>query len=102
MPVRSCRVTIRDMEGVDHCVEVTARTLYEAVALGLWSVAGDEWVSGIAQGLNVVHVCVTDVPVEHRVRLQEFNAWLKREGGSPRETADRRRIREILGLIPKS
>ena len=33
MEVKSCRVTISDMEGVAHTVEVTAATLYEAVAL---------------------------------------------------------------------
>jgi hypothetical protein len=33
MPVRSCRVTIQDMDGVSHTVEVTATTPYEAVAL---------------------------------------------------------------------
>ena len=33
MPVRSCRVTIQDTEGISHTVEVTAASLYEAVAL---------------------------------------------------------------------
>jgi hypothetical protein len=33
MPVRSCHVTIRDMEGMEHTVHVTAATLCEAVAL---------------------------------------------------------------------
>ena len=97
MPVRSCRVTIRDMDGVDHTVQVTAATLYEAVALGLKSLAGEEWVSGIAQGLNVARVSVTNIPVEHTVKLQDFNNWLQREGTSPREKTERRRIKEILG-----
>ena len=35
MPVRSCKVTIEDMNGVSHTVEVTAETLCEAVALGM-------------------------------------------------------------------
>ena len=99
MPVRSCRVTIRDMEGVEHTAQVTAATLYEAVAPGLKSLTGEEWVSGIAQGLNVARVSVTTIPVEHCVKLQDFNAWLSKEGGSPRETSDRRRIREILGFV---
>ena len=29
MEVKSCRVTIQDMEGVAHTVEVTAASLYE-------------------------------------------------------------------------
>jgi hypothetical protein len=48
MPVRSCRVTIQDMDGVSHTVEITAPTLYEAVAQGLAAIRGNEWVAGIA------------------------------------------------------
>jgi hypothetical protein len=50
MPVRPCRITIQDMDGVSHTVEVTAATLYEAVAQGLAAIRGNEWVAGIAQG----------------------------------------------------
>jgi hypothetical protein len=70
------------------------------VALGLKSLAGEEWVSGIAQGLNVARVSVTNIPVEHTVKLQDFNNWLQREGVSPLEKTERRRIREILGSVP--
>lgn len=99
MPVRSCTVTIRDLAGVDHSVHVTASTLFEAVALGLASIRTDEWTESIPDGLNAVRVSASNVPVEHSVQMKDFNAWLKKEGGSPRETSDRRRIREILGLL---
>ena len=98
MPLRSCRVTIQDMDGVSHTVEVTAATLYEAVAQGLAAIRGNEWVAGIAEGLNVVRVSVADVRVEHEVSLRDFTKWLERTGGSPRETSDRHRIRSILGM----
>ena len=61
MPVRSCKVTIQDMDGVAHTVGVTAATLYEAVALGMAAIRTDEWVTGIAQGLNSVKVRVMNV-----------------------------------------
>ena len=86
------------MDGVVHTVEVTAETLYEAVALGMAAIRTDEWVTGIAQGLNAVKVRVTNVPVEHEVRLMDFTRWLDRTGGSPREILDRKRIRSILGM----
>jgi hypothetical protein len=35
MAARTCRVTITDLESVSHTVEVTATTLYEAIALRL-------------------------------------------------------------------
>jgi hypothetical protein len=98
MAVRSCRVTIQDLDGVSHTAEVTAATLYEAVAQGIAAIRGNEWVAGIAQGLNVVKVSVADVRIDHEVRLGDFTKWLERSGGSPREISDRRRIRTILGM----
>jgi hypothetical protein len=98
MPVRSCRVTVKDMEGVSHTVDVTAATLYEAVALGMAAIRTDEWVTGIAQGMNSVKVRVTNVAVEHEVLLKDFTNWFDRNGGSPREMMERNRIRSILGM----
>jgi hypothetical protein len=86
------------MKGVSHTVEVTASTLYEAVAQGLAAIQGAEWVGEIAQGLNVAKVSVLPVRVEHEVKLMDFTKWLERKGGSPREVSDRHRIRTILGM----
>jgi hypothetical protein len=97
MPLRSCRVTIQDMNGVTHAVEVTAETLYAAVAEGLAAIRGNDWVAGIAEGLNPVKVSVADVRVEHAVKMVDFKKWLERPGGSPREVSQRKRIRAILG-----
>jgi hypothetical protein len=98
MPVRSCRVTIQDLDGVSHTVEVTAATLYEAVAQGLAAIRGNEWVGEIAKGFNVVKVSVADVRVEHEVKLGDFTKWLERTGGSPRDVSQRQRIRSILSM----
>jgi hypothetical protein len=91
-------VTILDTEGVAHTVEITASTLYEAVALGLAAIRGNEWVAGFAQGLNTVKVSVANVRVEHEVKLGNFTKWLEKTGGSPRERSDRHRVRSILGM----
>jgi len=98
MTVRSCKVTITDLEGVAHTVEVTASSLYEAVALGLASIRGNQWVRGIPDGFNPVKVRVTDVPVDHEVKLKDFTQWLERQGNTPKDVTDRKKIREILGL----
>jgi hypothetical protein len=101
MPVRSCKVTIFDLEGIEHSVQVTAGSLYEAVALGLASFRTDEWVEGIPPGLNAVKVSASNVAVEYCVKVQDFNAWLQRPRRSPRELVSRERIRSILGLESK-
>jgi hypothetical protein len=100
VPVRACKVTIRDLDGVSHTVDVTAETLYEAVALGMAAIRTDEWVTEIAQGLNPVTVQVTNVAVKHEVKLMDFTKWLDKDGGSPREVSDRKRIKMILGMQP--
>jgi hypothetical protein len=98
MQVRSCRVTIRDIDGRTHSVDVTAATLFEAVAQALAALRRDEWVAGIPGGLNVVHVSVANVRVDHQVRMADFEHWLEKPGGSPREIVERQRIRAILGM----
>lgn len=48
--------------------------------------------------MNTVRVTTVNVPVEHSVKLRDFNQWVERHGGSPREVTARDRIRKILGL----
>lgn len=99
MQVRSCRVTIRDIEGIAHTVEVTASTLYEAVAQALAALRGHDWVAGLPQGsTTTVKVSVANVRVDHEVKMADFERWLERPGRSPREVIDRQRIRAILGM----
>lgn len=98
MAVRCCKVTVKDVEGVAHTVDVTASTLYEAVALGMAAVRSEGWANGIAMGLNSVKVRVTNVAVEHEIQLKEFTKWLEKTSGSPREMSDRKRVKSILGM----
>lgn len=98
MAVRSCRVTIQDTEGISHTVEVTAASLYEAVAQGLAAFRGNEWVTDIGERFGVMKVSVADIRVEHEVKLKDFTHWLERPGRSPREVTDRQKIKAILGM----
>ena len=98
MSARSCRVTVTDLEGVEHTCTVTAGSLYEAVACGLVALRRQEWIAGIALEHGVVTVSVAEAPVEHNVKLQDFNRWVRKDGGSPRDVAQRGRVREILGF----
>jgi hypothetical protein len=83
--------------GRDPAVDVTASTLYEAVALGLKAIRGDDWSGGFSEEYAAVQVLVTDIPVEHTVMLKNFSAWLQRSAGSPKDVIARSRVREILG-----
>ena len=50
------------------------------------------------QSVGLVKVSVTDVRVEHEVKLGDFTKWVERKGGSPRDVIQRGKVREILGM----
>lgn len=98
MSARLCRVTVTDLEGIEHTCTVAAGSLYEAIARGLVVLRRQEWIAGIALEHGCVTVSVGEAPVEHNVKLQDFNRWVRKDGGSPRDVAQRGRVRGILGF----
>lgn len=101
MALRSCRISTIDLNGIRHGVDVTASSLYEAVALGLAAIRSRDWAAEIPEGLNMVDVSVSEVAVTHSVRFRDFENWVHRSGGAPKEVVLRDRIREILGFDEK-
>jgi hypothetical protein len=95
MAIRSCQVSCRDLAGNEHTVEVTAETLYEAVAQALAIMRGDQWVEQIGEGLAEVKVRVKHPAVEHRVRVKDFRKWLETNPRSPAESLLKRRLAEM-------
>jgi hypothetical protein len=93
-----CRVTLTDIEGGSHIVEVKASSLFEAVARALKLKGG----SIATDGFRPIKVLVFEPKKEHEVRLKDFMAWLDRQGRSPREVIERRKISEILGVAKSS
>jgi hypothetical protein len=90
------------LEGVTHTVEVTAESLYEAVALGLAAIRYCDWAAEIGHGLHTATVRVMDVSAEHTVKFIDFDKWVEGSSGTNfRDMAKRERVREILGL-PKT
>ena len=97
MALRTCKVSVADLEGVEHTVEVTADTLFEAIAAALAALREDDWVGQIGNGLTTVSVTVEQPAVQHQVRVKDFLAWLKRKGGSPAEVMLRKKLEKMLG-----
>jgi hypothetical protein len=67
-------------------------------AQGLAAFRKNEWVDGIEERFGSVKVAVTDVRIEHEVKIADFSSWLERPGRTRREITERQRIRSILGL----
>jgi hypothetical protein len=96
VPNRCCRVTVTDMDGIEHTAQVSANSLYEAVALGLRAIKKSSWAGEIPEGMTTVTVHIIDDPIQHTVQMKVFRNWIAREGGSPADRAARAKVREIL------
>src|ERR1700720_3336046 len=97
MAVRSCRVTCRDAQGVEHTVQVTAQSLYEAVAQALRVFREDAWSDDPNRGAASVVVTINQPQVEHRVRIKDFENWLDSAGGRPAQKGFKNRLLGING-----
>ena len=97
MPVKACTVVIHDLNDTAHSLDVTAETLYEAVAQALATLRPLDWVGEIGKGLTTVTVKVRHPEVTHIVKIQDFENWLNRGCKSPAETVLKNRLRQMLG-----
>ena len=94
--LRTCTVSCCDLKGVEHAIEITADSLYEAVAQGLRALRENEWVDDIGRGQTTVTVVVRQPGVEHKVRIREFERWLESQGRTPAEMSLKSRLRELM------
>ncbi|MGO9454270.1 MAG: hypothetical protein ACLQDV_24960 [Candidatus Binataceae bacterium] len=95
MALRTCKVSHRDASGVEHTVEVTARSLYEAVARGLHILRRNDWVDTIHQS-STIAITIKEPEVEHRVRIKDFENWLASNGKSLVEQAFKSDLRNLV------
>jgi hypothetical protein len=94
--LHTCTVSCRDLKGIEHAIEVTADSLYEAVAQGLRAFRENEWVDEIGGGLTTIVVVVRQPGVEHKVRVRDFEQWLESQGRTPAEMSLKHRLQELL------
>ena len=97
--LRTCTVAVKDIRDVEHSIEVTAETLYEAIATALAALQQDNWVGEIGQGFTTVTVVVQQPPVKHEVKMKDFVSWLGRQGRSPAEVILKQKLEKILGKV---
>jgi hypothetical protein len=76
MAVRTCKVTCRDPQGVEHTVEVSAQTRYEAVAQALRVFREYEWCD-LALAASVFLVGIRQPEVEREDVCRELFRMLR-------------------------
>jgi hypothetical protein len=66
---QSLHCRCHDLNDTAHQLDVTAETLYEAVAQALATARGHDWVGDIGKGLTAVTVKVRNPEVTHIVKI---------------------------------
>jgi len=94
-------VAFRDSDGVEHAVEVEARTLNEAVGLAIDRFRRCEHVEYEPMGLHEFIVESREPSTEHRLTRNMFDAWLGRPGGSPADMALKTRLKQLLAVASR-
>lgn len=90
---KTCTVSFRDSEGVQHSVDVGAETLYEAAVLALKSFREHDCAPGPASHLAIE---VKSPSVTHTVVARRIEEWLAGGAKSPKEAIEKRRLKELV------
>ena len=94
-----CRVSYLDSGNIEHAVDVTADSLFEAAAVAVRAFREGALMDDLPVAGTELRVAVFPLPVEHRVRLQRVEQWAQTGTvKSPAEMLRRERVRELLGL----
>ncbi len=91
---RTCIVSFRDHSDVVHSAEVSAETLFEAVALGVKAIS-QQWAEQPAL-MTKIEVRVTTPTVTHEVTLKQLLDWINGTCTSPRDRLLKDRVKELL------
>jgi hypothetical protein len=94
--IRSCKVRSRDIKGVEHTVEVTADSLYEAAALGPTAFRDADCVCEIGYGQTTFTIVAKQPEVEHKMCIRDFDARLESVERSPAGMILKSRLRQLL------
>jgi len=97
VPNRQCRVSFTDPEGITHCAEVTAKTLYEAAVLALAEFGRCGFTDAHTGPATRLTIAVLAPSTSHEISVVKVRAWLDGSGRSPAQQALKVRLRGVLG-----
>jgi hypothetical protein len=92
----TCRVSFTDGADVTHTVTVSASSLYEAAVLGIAEFKRSGFAFGGISPATRIRVFVEPPAMAHELSVAKVQAWLDRNGKTPREQAKKVTLRQLL------
>lgn len=87
-----CIVSYVDTEGLRHAVEVDGESLYEAAVIALKLFKQHDCEPGALSTLEVE----IQTSIKHTVTPKKIHSWLNGGARTPKEAANKKRLRELL------
>ena len=81
-------------------MEVSAESLYEALARGVSALRASPWVDRSIEFAAFTVTILEQAPVTHKIEMKQLRQWLAARGTSPAQITAKDRVREILGPEP--
>jgi hypothetical protein len=101
-PLRTCRVTVKALDGAAHHVEVQAATLFEAGAAAVAAFRQQGWAADALTANAVLHIEVQLPPITHDVPLKAIERWLRTPSVSPKEEVAKRAVRPAVEMSSRT
>jgi hypothetical protein len=90
MTARRCAVSFIDENGIEHCAEVLAESVYEAAALALKSFNADPFIHEKPHERTALKVSVIAPSAEHALRVEQLRRWVEKASRSSSEKLQRK------------
>jgi hypothetical protein len=90
--VRRCRVSVTDMDGVTHAVEVQGTSAYDVAATALAQFRHEGWVDTLGPA-TVLRVEVHLSQIVHNIPLTALQRWANGPSVSPKQELLKRPLR---------
>jgi hypothetical protein len=91
-------VTVTDVRGVRHAVEVSADSVFDAAARALAALAAHAWTDGIGPATRV-DVQVLEPVLTHTITVQQLARWAQSSATSPEERIRKDRVSVLLAPV---
>ncbi len=95
MAGKVCRVSLKDLDGVRHSVDVVAESVYEAAVQALAALSKHDWVDDVGPGTRL-DIEIVEPPVTHTLLVAQLKAWLDRPAASPAEAGREQKLKALL------
>lgn len=95
MAVQTCSVTVTDISGIRHTVEVSAESLFEAAAQAIAIFRKAPWMDEVGPATRL-EVEVRNPSVRHAVTVMQIEKWVEAGRNAPAETVRRKKVADLL------